>query len=394
MPLTRLVVDALGVVTVSLVAFLVLLGLFCIIYTLYFRSRIQSPDCTEFSYFNGPWIVRIAFVLFALWWGPGEIARLSLLRREGRLFSSLGLQWQEDLCKYYILSNPGFTELCMFLIMVFLLGASLKWRDLRILNQKWNMKTISYVLLYALPFLVLDVIILLVSPEFNKGESKMLKLHRTFTSTYRLLTIPGHPTIVVCTYPLLCTIVHGVFTAILTCYLLLLGRRMVSSVINKNLSNRVWTLILVVSILLPLRDVLLGFSVMAKAQVHVEALAFLGFLMQLSCILVGMYTLVYLPVADSLALSRGLRGSEEGPGGSLTEEYDDSASLIGAGHGPVSDGRDSETSTKRGSISFRTMIRDEAEASSTAGVFEEEMTTFSPGSNQDLILSASSAGDI
>ncbi|GAB2277258.1 hypothetical protein Dimus_011965 [Dionaea muscipula] len=388
MPLTKLAVNALGVVTICLVFLLVLLGLFCIIYTLYFQSRIRSSSYVQLGYFNGPWVVRIAFILLGICWGLGEIIRLSLLRWKGGVFSSLGLQWQEDVCKYYILLNIGFTEPCLFLTMSFLLRASLQWRGSGILNQRWNLKTMSCVLFYCLPILFLDLIIVLLGPKFDKGKSEVLKLPHMFTGTTRLLTTSGEPVIAICTYPLLCTILHGLFAAILTSYLLLLGKQMVSSVINKGLQKRVYMLIFLVSCFLPSRVVFLGFSVMAKAHFLLEALAFSGFFVLLSCVIAGIFMLVYLPVADSLALSRGLRGLEVGEGGgrsgSLAEDYNDSVSLIAA-----SLGRTSDASTKRGSISFRAMIKEDDEGSS-ASVFEEELSTFSPGSNQDMLLSAPS----
>ncbi|GAB4835506.1 hypothetical protein Ancab_000415 [Ancistrocladus abbreviatus] len=254
------------------------------------------------------------------------------------------------------------------------------------------MKTTGYVLLYCLPVFVLDLILVLLGPKFDKGKSKVLRLPRTFTSTSRLLYTAGQPVIAICTYPLLCTILHGLFTTVLTCYLLILGRRMVSSVINKGLQRRVYILIFLVASFLPSRVILLGFSVMAKAHFLYEALAFSGFLVLLACVVVGIFMLVYYPVADSLALSSGLPSAEPRAGrlSTLTEDCNDSVSLIATDQGiteastPTSLGRNSNASTKRGSISFRIMIKDEA---SSSGIFEEEMSTLSPGSNHDLLLS-------
>ncbi|KAI8026751.1 hypothetical protein LOK49_LG02G02764 [Camellia lanceoleosa] len=93
MPLTRFVADALGVVTICLVAILVLLGLFCIVYSYYFRSHIRSQGFIQLNYFTGPWIIRIAFILFAIWWGFGEIVRLSLLKQEGDGIGILSRKW-------------------------------------------------------------------------------------------------------------------------------------------------------------------------------------------------------------------------------------------------------------------------------------------------------------
>ncbi|KAK9735574.1 hypothetical protein RND81_04G213800 [Saponaria officinalis] len=383
MPLTSQAVDALGVVTICLVVLSVLLGLLCIIYTLYFHARIQSSAFTQLGYFSGPWVIRIIFVVFGIFWGAGEVVRLSIFRQEGKVFHSLGQKWQEDICKIYILSNLGFTEPCLFLTMSFLLRASLKWRGSAILNPKWNFKTTGYVLLYCIPIFVLDLLFVLVAPKLV-GKHKLLREWPSqFTRIYILTSVSGRP-VIACTYPLLCTILHGLFATVLTTYMLLLGRRMVVSVINKGLQKRVYVLIFLVSSFLPLRVLLLGFSVLARPEHFLfEALAFCGFLVLLSCIIVGIFMLVYLPIADSLALSRGR--------GSRTPETD-SLSLISANpshHGtssPTSLERDSDSSTKRGSISFRTMIRDEPTSSS---IYEEEMSTFSPGFR---LLSATSPG--
>jgi hypothetical protein len=96
MPQTRFDADTFGVVTICLVVVLILLGLLCIIYSFYFRSRIRSQGCIQFSYFSGPWIIRITFILFVIWWGFGEVIRLSLWRR------ALDRKWQETVCKCYI----------------------------------------------------------------------------------------------------------------------------------------------------------------------------------------------------------------------------------------------------------------------------------------------------
>lgn len=387
MPLTSLIVDALGVVTICLVVVLILLSLFCIIYTSYFRARIQSSGFVRLGYFNGPWIVRIIFIACGICWGVGEVFRLSFFRQEGRIFRSLSQKWQQDMCKLYILSNLGFTEPCLFLTMSFLLRASLRCRGSGILNPRWNMKIIGYVLLYCLPVFILNFVVVMVAPKLRYGKINILKsLPEKFTSTYLSLTVSGRP-VIACIYPVICTILHGLFATIVTAYLLLVGRRMVVSVINKVLQRRVYILIFLVSSCLPLRVLLLGFSVFARQEHFLyEALVFSGFFVLFICVVVSITLLVYLPVADSLALKRGrgLRGPEAGGGRSCTssEDYTGSLSLITPNQSHIetstatSLGRNSDSSTKRGSISFRTMVKDEA---SSTGVNEEEMSTFSPG---------------
>ena len=377
MPLTRLAADAFGVVTICLVSLLILLGFLCIIYSCYFRSRIHSQGFVQLGYFSGPWIIRITFILFAIWWGIGEIVRLSLLRSEGRVLNAFTLKWQETVCKYYIVSNLGFAEPCLFLTLVFLLRAPLQRMESGILSQKWNGKTAGYVLLYCVPVFALQLIIILIGPNFNKGKSNAFELPHYFTSTafHSRIKDDDDDDIALCTYPLLSTILLGFFATVLTTYLFWLGRRILNLVINKGLQRRVYTLIFSVSGFLPLRVLLLGLSVMYEPeQVVFEALAFLAFLSLLCCAGVSIWMLVYCPVADSLAL-RSLLDLEARR--RISDDHNETISLIanqsllGESMG-VSPERNSDVSTKRGSISFRT------EKDGTSVDTYVELSLFSP----------------
>ncbi|XP_073041572.1 uncharacterized protein [Primulina eburnea] len=342
MPLTRFVGDALGVVTICLVALLFLLGLFCIVYSFYFRNRIRDQSLVQLSYFSGPWIIRITFIFFAVWWGIGEIIRSKLLRRNGRVLNALSLRWQENICKCYIVSNLGFAEPCLFLTLIFLLRASLQRSGT--LSRQWNVKTAGYVLLYCFPMFILQLVVILIEPEYKKHKNSKLP-------SYFIRTAAGinNSDVILCTYPLLSTIFLGLFAVILTAYLFCLGRRILHLVINKRLQKRVYTLIFSISIFFSLRVILLSLSVLSGPETLMyDALAFLAFLSLLCCACVGIYMLVYLPVADSLSLRR------------RKNEYNDTISLI-ANQTPVgvskvgSPARDSAASANRGSISFRTM---------------------------------------
>lgn len=371
MPQTRFAADTLGVLTVCLVALLILLGFLCIIYLFYFRSRIRSQGFAQLRYFSGPWIIRITFILFAIWWGFGEITRLSLLRREGRVLNTLNLKWQETVCKCYIVSNLGFAEPCLFLTLVFLLRAPLHTMESGILSRKWNGKTAGYILFYCLPMLLLQLFVILIGPKLHQKES-LRKLPSYFTSTMNRTD-----EIVLCTYPLLSTILLGIFAIILTAYVFWLGRQILKLVINKGLQKRVYTLIFSVSSFLPLRVTLLGFSVLSKPEhFQFEALAFLAFLALLCCAGVCICMLVYCPVADSLALGslQDLEGRRR-----LNDDQNETISLIAnqshmeesAGLSPS---RNSDVSTKqRGSISFRASEKD----GSSRGPFVE-LSLFSP----------------
>ncbi|CAI9101522.1 OLC1v1038862C1 [Oldenlandia corymbosa var. corymbosa] len=367
------VADALGVVTICLVTILILLGLFCILYSFYFRSRIKGQGFIQLGYFSGPWIIRILLIVLASLWGLGEIFRLSLLRRDGRLINDLKLTWQEHLCKIYIVSNLGFAEPCLFLTLVLLLRASLQKSGT--LSPKWNCKTAAYVILFCLPVFLLQLFVILIGPKFSKEDSILHKLPHYFTSpAARAKHDSG---VAFCSYPLLSTIVLGLFNTIFIGYHVLLGRRILHLVINKALQKRVYTLICSVVCLVPLRVIFLGLSVRFAPEVLLfDTLAFLAFLSLWCCILVGICLLVYFPVADSLAL-RNLQKDIEARRRVSDEQQNDTVSLI-ANQSPVdeslvsSPGRNSAASTKRGSISFRTMDKD-----ATPGGFVE-LSLFSP----------------
>ncbi|KAJ8755623.1 hypothetical protein K2173_022218 [Erythroxylum novogranatense] len=373
MPLTSIAADAFGVVTICLVALLILYGLLCIAYSFYFRYRVRNQGSDQLSYFSGPWIVRITFILFGIWWGLGEIIRLNLLRRKGRVLNALDVKWQETVCKGYIVSNLGFAEPCLFLTLVFLLRAPLQSINSGILRQKWNVKTAGFVVLFCLPVFVLQLFIILIGPELRRIKRS---LPPYFTRTATPLNQNAADVIALCTYPLLNTILLGLFVTVLTIYLFWLGRRILKLVINKGLQKRVYTLILSVSGFLPLRVLLLGLSVLSKPE-HIlfEALTFSAFLALLCCAGVCICMLVYYPVADCLALGN-LHDLETQR--VLIDDQNDTISLIAnqshlGESSRVSPGRNSDTSTKHGSISFRAYEKD---GSST--VQYVELSLFSP----------------
>ncbi|XP_050272907.1 uncharacterized protein LOC126716044 [Quercus robur] len=366
MPLTRFSADAFGVVTVCLVALLILLGLLCIIYSFYFRSRIRSQGFNQLSYFSGPWIIRITFILFAIWWGFGEVIRLSLLRR------AINLKWQETVCKCYIVSNLGFAEPCLFLTLVFLLRAPLQKMELGILSRSWNGKTAGYIILYCLPMFLLQLFVILIGPQLNREKSSQRKLPSYFTAATERVD-----NITICTYPLLSTIFLGIFAMILTAYLFWLGSRILKLVINKGLQKRVYMLIFSVSSFLPLRVLLLGLSVLVKPDpILFQVLVLLAFLALFGCAGVCICMLVYYPVADSLALGniQDIEARRR-----VDDDHNDTISLIAnQSHleeesGRISPSRNSDASTKRGSISFRTFERD----GTSMGTFVE-LSLFSP----------------
>ncbi|CAA6668147.1 unnamed protein product [Spirodela intermedia] len=365
MPLTRHAADPFCVVTVILVSFFIALGLFCISYSAYFRYHIRKQGLLQLGYFNGPWVTRIAFILIAIWWCIGEIVRLSFLKGSGRLFSSP--TWQKNVCKYYILSNIGLAEPNLYVMLLFLLQASLKKRELGPLSPRWNGRTVRWALLLSLPMFILQLFLVFFGSKlFNKEGDDDPKLANYFWST-SALTEDGST----CTYPLLSTALLGLYDIILIGHVSYFGTKIVSLAINKGLQKRVYILVFSAILLVTLRVILLGFTVLPRpASFTFEALTFLGFLMLLIFVSVGTCVLVYCPIADALALRRVVHFNiEELP---FDDYYHDGASLITNQSQLEMMSRNSDASTKRGSISFRTMIKDEspgADVSENIGQF-------------------------
>lgn len=168
-----------------------------------------------------------------------------------------------------------------------------------------------------------------------------------------------------CTYPLFGTAFLGLFDVLLISFALYISARLLSLVINKGLRRRIYWLVSTIIILRPLRMILLACSIFLRPDsLAFEAIVFLAFFMMFSCAIVSIWMLVYRPLADSLAL-RDL-GHVEIQDVPYDDYYQDGASLVASQNHLESGshfdtGRSSDSSSiKRGSISFRAMIRDDS----------------------------------
>ncbi|KAJ6817800.1 uncharacterized protein M6B38_409230 [Iris pallida] len=236
--LTGLANDVFGWVTIALVSLIAMVGLLCIYRSVYFQFRIQRRGSLQLGFFNGAWIVRISLILVSVWWGFGEIARLTFINDKRKPFTNP--RWQMDICKFYILSNLGFAEPIMFLILAFLLHAALQRREAGTLSERWNKKTFGYTIFCCLPIFILQVCLILFGHK--------IRMAKLFTRTSS--SINGNK---ICTYPLLSTISLSAFDALLITYVWCIGTRLLSLVINKGLRRRVHSLIFAVIFFLPLR---------------------------------------------------------------------------------------------------------------------------------------------
>ncbi|CAA7396533.1 unnamed protein product [Spirodela intermedia] len=309
MPLTRsrLTADALGTVSAALSCLFIITALLCVAHSVYFRRCIirKQRVLPQLAYFNGPWATRIALILIAIWWAAWEIARLSLLRGRGRILADPA--WQKGFCKYYVLSNMGFAEPALFLILALLLRASLL-NEPGALGRRWNSRTLFWALLICLPLFILHLGILMSSSSSHGVD----QLPAYFWSTaYPDLTDERREGVYFCTYPLLSTALVGLYEVILVVYVSYRGVLLVSAVVNIGLKRRVGVLLFSVVACLPLRVALLGISVLlAPGSPGFDGLVFSAFLTLLWCAAVAVWVLVYRPVADSMGL-RGLAGAEQ-----------------------------------------------------------------------------------
>jgi hypothetical protein len=256
----------------------------------------------------------------------------------------------------------GLAEPCLLLTLAFLLRAPLQRINSGTLSKKWNSKTAGYIFLFCLPVFILQLGVILIGPRLIKSSKGSLKK----LPWYFVSTAQNSDEIAFCTYPLLRTILLALFVTVLTTYLFFVGRRILKLAINKGLQKRVCTLICSVTSLFPLRVIFLGLSVLSKPEHFAfEALAFLAFLALLCCVGVCIFVLVYYPVKDSLAIGN-LQDIEAQRRSVIIDDHDETVSLAA---NLEESGRISDDSTKRGSISFRTMARDGSSA---------ELSLFSP----------------
>lgn len=293
---SRLAADALGTVSAALSALFVIAALLCVAHSVYFRwcivIRKQQVLLPQLAYFNGPWASRVALVLLAIWWAAWEVARLSLLRGRGRIL--VDPAQQKGFCKYYLLSNMGFAEPAMLLVLVLLLRASLL-DEPGALGRRWNSRTLLWALLICLPLFFLHLGLLIGSG--SRGVDQLPAYLWSASSD-------GRGGVYFCTYPLLSTALAGSYEAVMVVYVSYCGARLVSAVVNRALKRRVGALLSSVVACLPLRVALLGISVLlAPGSLASDALVFSAFFALLCCAAVGVWVLVYRPVADSMRLT-------------------------------------------------------------------------------------------
>eukprot|EP00252_Welwitschia_mirabilis_P005162 TRINITY_DN1561_c0_g1_i2.p1 TRINITY_DN1561_c0_g1~~TRINITY_DN1561_c0_g1_i2.p1 ORF type:complete len:427 (-),score=16.72 TRINITY_DN1561_c0_g1_i2:63-1343(-) len=410
MPLTGLIADAFGAAILAIAVLVAILSLTCVCYVLYFQSRIKNNSTYgPLQYFNLNWIPRLVLLVSAILWCLAEIFRPHLLRNRGWALHFLSIKWQHNLCRIYLLWNLGLMEPLFFLILAFLLCKSLrhgeKDKDLDYWSGNRKPKSSkSFFLTVSLcsTVFVVQLFFNVVSPsvQFHDGYRHDKEGFGKRIPSYFTRAFKDRRGEVFCAYPLFSVIVHGVFACLFITYFLYIGTRLIKKVINRVLQRRIYWLIFSVVVLLPLRVLFLGFSsFFSPGRLMFEAFVLFGFFAHIVCVAVGVRILVHRPVADSLAVkyicdqetsqqsmlgmtsieSSGMIGgiSDNDEGASNTARQ----SLL-EGSTTLSIGRDSDSSAKVGSISFRTMLKDvSAEPADEVNLFVESTRVLgSPGS--------------
>jgi hypothetical protein len=360
--------DAFSWASLSFFFLFILLCIVSLFKCLHLHFKIQRLRSSHLSYFNGPWVTRILLTLISVLLSIGEVLRTSLVKR--KLFTDLDTQ--ENVCKGYLVFNLGFAEPCILFGFVFLLRASLQQHDLGTLSRRWNLKTIRYMLLLCIPALFVQSALVFLVPKLTDHNGTQ-KLPKSFIRTS--LSVGGGTKEYLCMYPLLVTISLAVIELILICNLGWKGCVVFKEVVNKRLKNRVACIGFWVPSLSLVRLLLLGFSVMPHPESFwVQLMTFSAFLTSLCGIAIGIFILVFYPVNDALLLEwelgqNGRTISIELP---FDDYYSDGTSLIG-NQSYMDLERNSEMSTKQGSISFRTMVGSEGISEDMPGYFRASL---------------------
>ncbi|XP_022714546.1 uncharacterized protein LOC111274176 [Durio zibethinus] len=282
--------------TISFIAALLILSLFSICFI--FHLRFKSRSSCHLQNFNSLWTVRFLFVFFITFWALTELLRLPLFRRRYfyPLLPQLTVPQQANLCKVHLVLSLGFFEPGFLVTLLFLLDVSVKKTTPR------SFFSVFFVLASCLPIFLLQVYFVFF-PDSKRRFPELF--HRSWFVSWNS---DDHKT-VLCAYPLLSTILFGVFGAVFSLSFLLSFWRVVSHVINKALKVRIFALALTVIIALPLQILFMGLSVLwTPDKTGFDGVALFVFLSTFTCAVVGEGILVIKPIADSLAAEEGARG--------------------------------------------------------------------------------------
>lgn len=256
-----------------------------------FHLRLQSRNAHHLQRFNSLWTVRFLLVSFITFWAFDELLRLSFFRRK-YLFPflpSLSLTQQANFCKVHVVFSLGFFEPGFLVTQLFLVNVSIQKKTPR---GSW---AIVFVLATCFPVLFLQGLLV-----FFSGLN--LPLPEIFHRSSVISKNDLGDNMVLCSYPLMSSIIFGAFGIWYVVGFSLSCFKVVTIVINKGLRVRIYALAFSVLIMLPLKLLFLGLSILWEPdQTPYAAFAFLVFLSTIVIAAVGEGILVIKPIVDSLA---------------------------------------------------------------------------------------------
>ncbi|GJW09663.1 hypothetical protein Tco_1575490 [Tanacetum coccineum] len=168
-----------------------------------FHLRLRSRAACKLREFNHLWTVRVLLVFFVSYWAINEIIRLPFFRRR-YLFSFmpyLTLSEQDDLCKLHVVFSLGFFEPGFLIALLFIIKESLKEQSTS------EICSVLSIFLLSLPTFVLQIIAVFFMPFKDKFPSVMIQSS--------LLSVDGEGNkSMTCTFPLLSSVVFGIFVVV------------------------------------------------------------------------------------------------------------------------------------------------------------------------------------
>ncbi|KAK2634111.1 hypothetical protein Ddye_028903 [Dipteronia dyeriana] len=287
LPFLDFAVDLAPLVLVAVLLFLSLLS-FGFIFHLCFKTRKSQ----YLESFNSLWTVRLLLVAFIILWTLNELLRLPFFRKKyyHTFFSTLTLTQQANLCRVHVVLSLGFLEPGCLVILLFLLNVSIKKKTPR---GSW---ALALLMATCLPVFLLQFL-------FVFYQHFELHLPKFFIESSKVSGAEGE--MVLCSYPLMSTILFGAFVTIFCFYFMFCCWTVLSLVINKTLRSRIYCLSVTVVSTIALQIFFLGVSAFwppeKPAFSVLELVIFLSFF---TCTAVGEGIFIIVPITDSLSVSR------------------------------------------------------------------------------------------
>ncbi|KAK4766556.1 hypothetical protein SAY87_008198 [Trapa incisa] len=279
--------SALDIATLSLILALLLFSFLSFFFILHLRLKSQTAPYLHG--FSSLWTVKLILVSSIALWSLAELLQAPFLRRRYLYPSPLSLNQQAGLCRLHSILSLGLFQPAFLVTLLFLVNVSIKQQNPR---SVW---IVTFVLGTCLPLVSLQSFTHFSSPIYPHLPDYFFQSSVHFRDGF------GNET-VLCTNPLLGTIVFGAFTILYCLCFLLSCWKVISLVINKGLRARIYGLAVGVLIPLPVQVVLLVMSAFSEpGKPAFGGIKFGIFVAPLLCAAVSESILVFRPIADALS---------------------------------------------------------------------------------------------